>query len=452
MSNDGMRFVYQNKMSLFLCSGQGDPIHGVLSAFPLSFEVYHFLGSTCLLGFCLDDFKLSRDPRWRESDFQLGRRTTWPISFCSHVSPVCPCHPSRDDWVKVSPPSIRNENFSFWRVNLQWVAPSTSLSRRCSWRNTFSSKFWDMMSQIVRGLYIATAQYCSLCVSAAVLTLGCDDIEDGVSDREQEDSERGNVEEREKQERDKLEETTNARSNIWHHGWHVDGVRCALRQLEPRCECHHMCKVHEKNPCHVYLSTLSRRLQRIAIDCKRTQLYQKSIRKFLWAHFQFHSDLSHLDVLEEGCHRLYWSEYRLFNLVLLIRGVDDFSQGQRLENKIRSFIGPFLPALFKVRYHCPWYLFFSSGVRGYVWFSCANSSHSIRLRVVIHDELDLWEIDREYLSKILLENQLSWSISSNAFEDKWYSVCSLVFPCRAPWQRSFFITHFGMESASSLSL
>ena len=29
----------------------------------------------------------------------------------------------------------------------------------------------------------------------------------------------------------------------------------------------------------------------------------------------------------------------------------------------RSFIGPFLLALFKVRYHCPWYLFFSSGVR-----------------------------------------------------------------------------------------
>ena len=43
----------------------------------------------------------------------------------------------------------------------------------------------------------------------------------------------------------------------------------------------------------------------------------------------------------------------------------------------RSFIGPFLPDLFKVRYHCPWYLFFSSGVRRYVWSSCASSSHSL---------------------------------------------------------------------------
>ena len=44
-----------------------------------------------------------------------------------------------------------------------------------------------------------------LCVSAVVLTLGGDDIEDGVPDREQ-------VEEREKQEREK-QGTTNERSN-----------------------------------------------------------------------------------------------------------------------------------------------------------------------------------------------------------------------------------------------
>ena len=37
----------------------------------------------------------------------------------------------------------------------------------------------------VRGLYIAKEQYSSLCVSAVVLTLGGDDIEDGVPDREQ---------------------------------------------------------------------------------------------------------------------------------------------------------------------------------------------------------------------------------------------------------------------------
>ena len=43
----------------------------------------------------------------------------------------------------------------------------------------------------------------------------------------------------------------------------------------------------------------------------------------------------------------------------------------------RSSISPFLPALFKVRYHCPWYPFCSSGVRRYVWSSCASSSHSL---------------------------------------------------------------------------
>ena len=35
----------------------------------------------------------------------------------------------------------------------------------------------------------------------------------------------------------------------------MDGVNCALRHLEPRCECDHMCKVHEKITCEVYQST-----------------------------------------------------------------------------------------------------------------------------------------------------------------------------------------------------
>ena len=47
-----------------------------------------------------------------------------------------------------------------------------------------------------------------------VKTLDGDDIEDGVPDREQADCEREKVEEEEKQERDKHEGTTNARSNM----------------------------------------------------------------------------------------------------------------------------------------------------------------------------------------------------------------------------------------------
>ena len=51
-------------------------------------------------------------------------------------------------------------------------------------------------------------QYSSLCVSAVVLTLGGDDIEEGVPGREQVEYER-----EEKQERDKHEETTNAQTH-----------------------------------------------------------------------------------------------------------------------------------------------------------------------------------------------------------------------------------------------
>ena len=62
------------------------------------------------------------------------------------------------------------------------------------------------------GVNSAREQDSSLCVSAVVSTLGGDDIEDGVPDREQEDCEREKVEEGEKQERDKHEETTNAQT------------------------------------------------------------------------------------------------------------------------------------------------------------------------------------------------------------------------------------------------
>ena len=48
-----------------------------------------------------------------------------------------------------------------------------------------------------------------------------------------------------------------------------------------------------------------------------------------------------------------------------------------LKHALSQAGGPFLPDLFKVRYHCPWYLLFSSGVRRYVWSYFASSSHSL---------------------------------------------------------------------------
>ena len=69
-------------------------------------------------------------------------------------------------------------------------------------------------THIVRGLYIATVQYPSMCVSAAVFTLGGDGIvEVDVQDREQADSEREKVEMRDKEKGDKTR-TSNARSNM----------------------------------------------------------------------------------------------------------------------------------------------------------------------------------------------------------------------------------------------
>ena len=60
-------------------------------------------------------------------------------------------------------------------------------------------------------------QYSSLCVSAVVLTLGVVDIEDGVPGREQAECGREEVNNGEKLEKDKHEETDNERSSA-HHG------------------------------------------------------------------------------------------------------------------------------------------------------------------------------------------------------------------------------------------
>ena len=69
----------------------------------------------------------------------------------------------------------------------------------------------------VRGLYIAMGQYSSFCVSAVVLTLGSDDIEDGVPGREQVECGREEVNDGEKQERG-TERGSNQRT-IKHTSW-----------------------------------------------------------------------------------------------------------------------------------------------------------------------------------------------------------------------------------------
>ena len=114
---------------------------------------------------------------------------------------------------------------------------------------------------------------------------------------------------------------------------------------------------------YICLHPPSYTVDRHRLQAKPTVTKRRSLENILWAHFQFYSDLSHHDVLEEGCHLLYCSGEI---------GSSTFSPDSRCRRFLietaarksdRSFTGPFLPDLFKVRYHCPWFLFFSSGVR-----------------------------------------------------------------------------------------
>ena len=57
--------------------------------------------------------------------------------------------------------------------------------------------------------------------------------------------------------------------------------------------------------CEVYLSTPSVGSSGSLSTANETNCNKRKITQKKWAHFQFHSDLSHHDVLEEGCHLLY---------------------------------------------------------------------------------------------------------------------------------------------------
>ena len=95
--------------------------------------------------------------------------------------------------------------------------------------------------------------------------------------------------------------------------------------------------------------------------------------------------------LEEECHLLYCSGEIGSSTCSPDSRCKRFLIETAAQKSDRSFTGSFLPALFKVRYHCPWYLFFPSGVRRYVWSSCASSSNSLHFWSIhpIHDTLDL---------------------------------------------------------------
>ena len=71
--------------------------------------------------------------------------------------------------------------------------------------------------ETVRGWYIAMVQYSSLCEGAAVLTLGVVDTGDGVKGKEQVDCGREEVNDREKQKKDRTRKQPTDDQNT-HHG------------------------------------------------------------------------------------------------------------------------------------------------------------------------------------------------------------------------------------------
>ena len=74
------------------------------------------------------------------------------------------------------------------------------------------------MSNVVRGWYIAKGQYSSLCEGAVVSTLGSVDIEDGVQGKVPVECGRDEVNNGEKQEKDRTR-TDNAQTHIMDGMW-----------------------------------------------------------------------------------------------------------------------------------------------------------------------------------------------------------------------------------------
>ena len=122
-----------------------------------------------------------------------------------------------------------------------------------------------------------------------------------------------------------------------------------------QCDTHEIkcAKCMRKNTCEVYPSTSPRRLQWIAIDCKRNRLQQKE------DHFKNSDELISNSMetcpttmcFEEGRHLLRCSGEIGSSTCSPDSWCRRFFIETAARKSDRSFIGPFLPDLFKVRYH-----------------------------------------------------------------------------------------------------
>ena len=145
-----------------------------------------------------------------------------------------------------------------------------------------------------------------------------------------------------------------------------------------------------KMTCEVYLSTLTVGYSGSPSTVNETNRNKKRGHlKFYYEPHQLQSDLSHHKSLEEECHLLFCcgeigsatcsqdSRWRRF-----LRETAARKSG-------RSRIGPFLPDLFKVRYHCPWYLLDSFVERWYVWLCFCQFVHLYAL-LFCPTDCELW--------------------------------------------------------------
>ena len=131
-----------------------------------------------------------------------------------------------------------------------------------------------------------------------------------------------------------------------------------------------------KMTCEVYLSILTVGYSGSPSTLNETNCNKKNNSYEL---HQIHSDVSHHESLEEGCHLLCCCEEIGSATCSPDSRWRRFLRETAARKSDRSRTGPFLPDLFKVRYHCPWYLFkfLCREERWHVWLSFASSSTSL---------------------------------------------------------------------------
>ena len=160
-----------------------------------------------------------------------------------------------------------------------------------------------------------------------------------------------------------------------------------LRHLEPQCDVCTRSMCREEVSCEVYLSTLPVGYSGTLPTVNETNCNKNQLKQFLRAPFQFHPDLSHHDAPED------WME-RLFNLSswFVVLTIFHRDSGSKIRSKFhRPIFAGFVQS--KKPLSLEAFLFFwSEMICASSFASASHSVHyclSIRLRVVIHDELDV---------------------------------------------------------------